>query len=157
MQTHHFVLFADLHQFYLQDEFAAGNVSARWTDDAAREMLAVTVGAIAVRTFSNMFVPVAVQILERAPMQIDYENWDQINECSIEFPSGKIVIAGATDHIPTANCILVEPGTYRARIFYSNEIPAGDMTSKDHYQIDLWPASHQEKQVLKQKPLQDQA
>lgn len=151
MQTYDFVLFADLYQLYLQDEFAAGDLSASWTDEAEREMLALTSNAIGVRTFSSRFVPVAVEILDGAPTQIDFDAWDHINECSIEVPSGSIVIAGSTDYTPGANRMLVAPGTYRARIFYSNEIPEGDIASKDHYRIELWPASPKEKQVLKQK------
>lgn len=151
MQTHNFVLFADFHQICLQDEFANKNLSGNWTDDAEREMLAWTSNAIGVRTFSDKFVPVIVQILEGAPAQVDFDAWDHINECSLEVPSGKIVIAGSSDHLPSANRILVEPGTYRARIFYSNTIPEGDVKSQDHYRIDLWPALLKAKQVFKQK------
>ena len=60
-------------------------------------------------------VPVDVEVLDAEP-QDSFDDWDQVNECSIDVKSGRIVIAGCTDYFPDAARIQVAPGMYRARI-----------------------------------------
>jgi hypothetical protein len=52
----------------------------------------------------------------------DLTGWDQVNECSIELPSGRLSIEGGTWVTPIAT-IEVDPGTYGARIYYGNLDP----------------------------------
>ena len=47
---HHFDLFADYHQFYLQDEPVDGNLGDDWTQEATDRLLAITDGTIGVGT-----------------------------------------------------------------------------------------------------------
>ena len=55
-QRHHLELFADYHQFYLQDEVADGNLGDSWTPEATDRLLAITEGTIGVGTLRNMKV-----------------------------------------------------------------------------------------------------
>lgn len=66
-----------------------------------------------------MEVPVVVEIAENPPGD-DLMAWDQVNECSIDAPSGRLVVAGCTDYFPDAARIELPAGTYRARIYYGN-------------------------------------
>ena len=59
MASHSFELFADYHQFYLQDEGAAGDLSDAWTDAAVAQLLAVAPGVVDVGTVRDTTVPVA--------------------------------------------------------------------------------------------------
>jgi hypothetical protein len=132
-------IFADYHQFYLQDEEADGDLSDAWTDESVSNLLAVVEGAIGVGTVRNMDVPVTVEIHTNEP-ELDSEKWDRVNECSLSVPSGKIVIAGCTDYFPNAERIVLEPGTYRVRISYGKlkSTSADGLDGEDHYRVQLW-------------------
>src|SRR4051794_28587591 len=93
-------LFADYHQFYLQDEQATGDLSDAWTDEAVNHLLALAPGVIGVGTVRSTDVPVEVEVVAAAPRD-DPTVWDRINECSIDVPSGRIVIAGCADYFQT--------------------------------------------------------
>ena len=153
MQTHTFNLFADYFQFYLQDESAAGDLSDYWTEEAVDRLLAVAPGTIGVGTVRNMTVPVMVQV--GRSMDVDLlDAWDHITESSIEIPAGRLVVAGCTDYFPTAARIEVEPGCYRARIFYGDLDTLSDesLEGNDHYKVVLWPGSPCQTQVIKKWP-----
>ena len=139
MSSYSYSIFADYYQFYLQDEGVAGDLSDAWTNDAVTNLLAVAPGTIGVGTVRNMDVPVVVEILESERMET-FDDWDQVNECDIEIPSGTIVIAGCTDYFPEAARIQVEPGSYRARIFYGqlNSLSEDGLNGDDHYRVVLW-------------------
>ena len=115
-EKYEFELFADCHQFYLQDEEAGGDLSDSWTEQATENLLALAPGTISVGTVRNMDIAVTIEFHDSEPKE-DFALWEQINECSIGVPSGKIVVAGCTDYFPDAARISVEPGTYRARVF----------------------------------------
>ena len=156
MKTLKFELFADYFQFYLQDEMTDSDFSESWTDETVKRLLAVEPGAIAVGTARNMDVPVTVELHDREP-QTDFEFWDQVNECSIEVPSGKIIIAGCTDYLPDAERIELQAGMYRARISYGSlhSLTPDGLDGDDQYRIQLWQASAIDPTVIKWRLLTD--
>ena len=151
-EKYEFELFADYHQFYLQDEEADGKLSESWTEQAVETLLALAPGTIGVGTVRNMGVPVTIEILDTEPEE-DFALWEQINECSIDVPSGKIVVAGCTDYFPDAARISVEPGTYRARVFYGDldTLSEDGLDGDDKYKVILWCGETVEPQVLKRR------
>ena len=134
-------IFADYHQFYLQDEHASGDLSDAWTDQATEMLLAVAPGVVGVGTASNGTVPVTVEILESAPAK-SAPLYDQVNECSLQVAHGPIVIAGCTDYFPDAVRIPASPGNYRVRVSYS-------LSSEERYLVQLWEAPPIEPVVVK--------
>ncbi len=94
-------LVADYYQFYLQDEGATGDLSNSWTQEAVDRLLAVAPGTIGVGTVRNMRVPVVVEVSDTEPDE-DVNAWDQVNECSLDVLSGRMVVAGCTDYFPDA-------------------------------------------------------
>jgi hypothetical protein len=150
---HHFDLFADYHQFYLQDEPVQGNLGDSWTQEATDRLLAITEGTIGVGTARNMTVPVEVEILQVEPRD-SFDAWDQVNECSIDVQSGRIVVAGCTDYFPDAARIQIAPGMYRARIYYGglDTLTEDGLDGEDHYRVVLWPADPTPPVVLKKRP-----
>lgn len=152
MRRFQFDLFADYFQFYLQDESAEGNLGDSWTEEAVARLLALAPGTVGVGTVRNMNVPVAVEMLDAEP-DSDLASWDHVTECSLEVPTGLIVIAGCTDYFPDAARIEGEPGTYRARISYGSLDTLSDdgLDGNDHYRIQLWRATAIEPRVLKQR------
>lgn len=152
-QRHHFDLFADYHQFYLQDELVDGNLGDSWTQEATDRLLAITDGTVGVGTVRNMTVPVDVEVVDTEP-QDSFDDWDQVNECSIDVKSGRLVIAGCTDYFPDAARIQVPPGTYRARIYYGKlaSLSEDGLEGEDYYRVVLWPGDQAQPVVLKQRP-----
>jgi hypothetical protein len=151
-QRFEFDLFADYFQFYLQDENATGDLSESWTPEAVERLLALAPGTIGVGTARNMNVPVVVEIVDSAP-DVDTAVWDQINECSIDIPSGRLVIAGCTDYFPEARRMELPAGTYRARVYYGNlaALSANELDGDDHYRIVFWRAELDSLKIIKQK------
>lgn len=152
LEAHHFDLFADYFQFYIQDESARGDLSEAWNKDATDCLLAVADSTIGVGTVRNMTVPVDIELHDAAP-QSPLEEWDQVNECGIAVTSGRLVVAGCSDYFPDAARINVAPGTYRARIFYGklDALSEDGLDGEDHYLIQLWPGSLIASTVLKRR------
>ena len=145
-------LVADYHQFYLQDESAMGDLSDSWTQQAVDRLLALAPGTIGVGTVRDMTVPVVVEVSDTEPVE-DTTTWDQVNECTLDVQSGRIVIAGCTDYFPDAARIEVSPRSYRARLYYGNLDALSDdgLDGDDHCKVVLWHAAPGPLKVLKQR------
>jgi hypothetical protein len=140
MTKHNFEIFADYFQFYLQDETLNCDMGDSWTEEALNNLLAVSPEMVGVGTVRNMVIPVEIAISAIAP-EDDLSQYDKVNECSIELPSGRLVVSGTTDYFPDAPRIPVKPGTYRVRVYYKNldKISPNGLEGKDSYKIVLWP------------------
>jgi hypothetical protein len=108
-KKYNLTIFADYHQFYIQDEKADGNLSESWTEEATTNLLAHAPGTIGIGTIRNSDVPVMIEVIKSAPDDT-ISAWDQVIECSIDINSGKIVVAGCTDYFPDAQRIPVKQG-----------------------------------------------
>lgn len=145
-------LFADYFQFYLQDEHASAEVSHNiWAGNAVNNLLSLTAEVVYVGTVRNMTVPVTIIVTNAPPVDEAFGLWDHINECSLNIPSGRLVVAGGTDYFPDAPRFEVAPGCYRLRIYYGGlrTLSPDGLEGDDHYQIILWPAPSDEPKVLK--------
>jgi hypothetical protein len=80
----------------------------------------------------------------------DMSVWDQVNECTLEIPSGRLVIAGIGDDLPDFKRIEVLPGSYRVRVYYNLDSLTDDLDRNDNYKIVLWKAAPGPVLVLKQ-------
>jgi hypothetical protein len=139
MKKYNFNLFADYFQFYIQDEQANGDLSEAWDDEATKNRIALAPGVIGVGTARNMDVPVEIIISEKIP-ECSHDEYDIINECSIEIKSEKLVVAGCTDYFPDAKRIEINPGIYKVRIYYKNldTVSKVGFDGEDEYLIVLW-------------------
>jgi len=151
MQRHELTLFADYHQFYLQDDDSTyGDLSEAWTDDATDRLLAVAPHVIGIGTARNVEVPVAVEVHDARPI-FDLAAWDRVNLASVQVDSGSVVVAGCTDYFPDAFRIKVAPGTYEALICYFglDTLSEDGLDGDDRYLVVLYPGRAQQVQVLK--------
>ena len=152
-RTFQYQIFADYHQFYLQDDnISFGDLSQAWTDEATDRLLAVAPHVIGVGTVRNMTVPVSVVIHEAGP-EIDPDAWDHIVTASLQIDTGKIVVAGCTDYYPDAARIEVKPGIYEAVICYANldSLSPDGLEGKDEYHIHLFPGSAIPPAIIKKR------
>lgn len=152
MSRYELTLFADYHQFYIQDENVDGNLSDAWTDDAVERLLAVAPGTVGIGTVRNVDVPVTISVLEQEPV-FDPEKFDQVVECSVAIESGMIVAAGCTDYFPDAVRIKIPTGPYRVRVSFEglDSVSADGVEGGDRYHLQLWPAPIDGVHILKQR------
>ena len=140
-RTFQYKIFADYHQFYLQDDDQSfGDLSEAWSEEATDRLLAVAPHVIGVGTVRNMSVPVSVVVHESQP-KINCEEWDHITTASLQIDTGRIVVAGCTDYYPDAARIEVSPGTYEAIICYSKltSLSPDGLDGEDSYHVHLFP------------------
>lgn len=152
ISKHEFEVFADYHQFYLEDENSPHETGNIWTQETVERMLATEKGLVAVGTARNMTVPVTVEIYESTPV-LEAEKFSRVNECSLEIWSNKMTIAGCTDYLPDAARIEVEPHIYRVRILYGNleSIENNGLDGDDFYVLQLWKESEM-REIITLKP-----
>lgn len=152
MSCYELTLFADYHQFYIQDENVDGNLSEAWSDEAVERLLAVAPGTVVIGTVRNFDVPVTIAVLEREPV-LDADKFDQVVECSIAVESGTIVVAGCTDYFPDAARIKLSAGSYRVRASFQGleSVLAQGLDGNDQYHLQLWPAAMGSVEILKQR------
>ena len=134
-----FVLFADYHQFYLQDEQCDSDWADAWTDEATSRMLAVAPGVVAVGTARNTHVPVLLELHDGEP-EPDLDEWERVMECGLDVKSDRIVIAGCTDYFPSAARVEVAAGLYRVRVSYAglSSLSEDGLSGDDRYRVQLW-------------------
>lgn len=154
MQRHQLQLFADYHQFYLQDEAVNGDLSDAWSEAATQRMFAVASGVVGLGTARNTTVPVTLELLESAPPS-DLASFDHVVEGSLEVVRGPLVVAGCTDYFPDAARFELAPGMYRVRLSASGleTLSPNGLDGEDHYLVQLWQAPFIEPTVLKQGAL----
>jgi hypothetical protein len=152
-KAHRFTLYADYHQFYVEDVQTDPAQSAApefWSQEAFERGLAVARDMIAVGTARYGVVQVELEIADAEP-DADLEDWDQINECGIELHSGTLLVRGCTQDAESAQRFDVTPGSYRVRVFYGN-LDTGDTDAEegdDRYHVVLWPGEVVAPRVLK--------
>jgi len=139
LQSIDLTIFADYHQFYLQDDDTRfGDLSDAWTPEATEMLLAVADHVVGVGTVRNMDVSVRISVAPALP-DLQPAAWDRINRTSLKCDTGRIVVAGCTDYFPDAKRIQVAPGTYDVLIGYKNLESLSDngLDGDDSYHIYL--------------------
>lgn len=151
MPSHRLTLFADYHQFYLQDEAAPGDLASAWDEAATLRMLAVSQGVVGFGTARNMPVPVTLELLEAEP-QTDLARFDHVVDGSVAIATGPLVVAGCTDYLPDAARFDVPPGAYRVRLSSAglDSLSPDGLEGEDRYLVQMWPGALLEPTVLKQ-------
>lgn len=152
MSRYELTLFADYHQFYIQDENVDGNLSDAWTDEALERLLAVAPGTVGIGTVRNVDVPVTIAVLGQEPA-LDTDKFDQVVECSIAVESGTVVLAGCTDYFPDAARIKIPSGPYRVRASFEGleSVSPDGLEGNDQYHLQLWPAPMGGIEILKKR------
>ncbi len=141
VHVHELALFADYFQFHLRDDAATGDLSLAWTAEAVERMCATAPGVIGLGTARNMTVRVRLEVLEGAPGDGPGDS-DHVVEGPLQVGSGRVTIAGCTDHLPDALQLALAPGSYRVRLSAGGLGTLSDdgLDGEDHYRVQLWPA-----------------
>jgi hypothetical protein len=130
-------IFADYHQFYIQDDDDRfGDLSEAWTDEAVDNLLAVSDHVVGIGTVRNSDVPVVLETCDELPDPAP-DQWDRINKTALECGTGRMVVAGCTDYFPDAFRLEVEPGTYDILVCYQNldSVSPNALEGDDRYHL----------------------
>lgn len=153
MKTRSLKLFADYFQFHLMDAKAELRIDEDlWTPEAVARLLTTSPGVVLVGTVRNVEVPVEIRVQAAEP-DARLDGWDHVVHCSLEVPSGQIVVAGSSDYGSDGERIQVDPGTYRVQVCYGSldSLSEDGLKGEDHYRVTLWPGTETRTRVLKQR------
>lgn len=155
--SHALTIFADYHQVHIEDVGHHTGEGPVWTDETVETMLALGPGVVAFGTARNMEVPVRVE-LHDGPPDVDERQWDQIAECFINSPSGRVSIKGPTDYDPTSFDLELPSTQMTVRIMWGglDSVSEDGIEGNDHYVIQIWPGDPQPVSYPK-KRIKDQA
>lgn len=149
--TYRYEIFADYHQFYLEDEQAMPSLlnpeatRPEWTEKTVANLLAVSPGCVAIGTARAMTVPVTVEIHDAVPKEA-FDDWDHITEASLDITSGRVSIGF---HEP--ECFDLPSGIHRLRVYYGglDSLDEMGLEGDDHYRIVIWQGKAIAPRVLK--------
>jgi hypothetical protein len=142
-------IFADYHQFYLEDDNSEADLAEIWDERTSADMIATGPGVVGVGTARNYHVPVTVRMLDSEPGE-ELGRWDHVSEASLAVPSGRLLVCGPTEW-PDVRRIAIKPGHYRARVHCANleSVAQNGIDGDDFYEVVLWPGAEEPPRVLK--------
>lgn len=122
-----------------------------WNDEEMSSMLCVGKSFMIIGTVQRIQAPFSIEILrDKPPLNLD--EWNHVNECSIEVESG-LLVSGDFDTEGEMIRIDLEKGIYQAFVCYAGlgVVSRDELDGEESYHVLLWPAStHVPKRVLKQ-------
>ncbi|MEZ5706349.1 MAG: hypothetical protein R3E56_14390 [Burkholderiaceae bacterium] len=135
---HTLSLFADYHQFYLQDGGLHPSPPTVWTDDDVNNRCQVAPHLVAICPLRDMVVEVELAVHDAPPPAPSVAPDHEVT-CSLDLPTGQLQI-----HECTGTAVLdqiLAPGSYRVRVAFRNlaSVSADGMDGQDSYLIELWP------------------
>jgi len=144
-------IFADYHQFYLEDAEMFRYVPEDYTNEDLRRRIKTGNNVVIVQPERNMTVPVELEVLGLPPDD-ELESWQHVAEASLDLPSGKLRIEECTGDVK--DDLQLEPNSYRVRVYFSglDTLSFDGLDGDDHYKIVMWPAAMDEIRVLKEYP-----
>jgi len=142
-------LFADYHQFYVQDGGVNPPAPEDWSDQDVENRAKVSENVIVVCPIRNMTVPVKVALLAAEP-ELELGVPDHVVECGISIPTGHFQV-----HECTGGPVVdwnIAPGNYQVRVIYSGlgKISDDGLEGEDEYEVQLWPGALRPITVVKQ-------
>jgi nucleoside-diphosphate-sugar epimerase len=146
-------LFADYFQIYLCDENHSDLPEAFTDEDIARRLVAGP-QEVVVFTARNMHVPVRVEWHPQRPAP-NLDGYQHVVEAGFACPSGRLVLAGLTDYIPSSPRLAVKTGVLgvRANMSGLDTLRENGLDGDDRYLVQLWPGTHPDAaRVLKAWP-----
>lgn len=147
-------LFADYFQIYLCDENHSQLPEVFTNEDIARRLIAGP-HEVVVFTARNMHVPVRVEWHHHRPAP-DLDAHQHVVEAGFACPSGRLVLAGLTDYLPTSPRLTVKHGLLgvRANLSGLDSLRENGLAGDDRYLVQLWPGARSGAvRVLKAWPL----
>lgn len=156
-QVHQLNVFADSFQFLVQDRMEDCAYPENWSDELASQLFVIGDKVVGVGTVRDLDVEVVLEIFdapldeEEREQDPDVTDWDQVIQCNLNIPSGRLLIAGPTEDFEEVARLDVPPGQYGIRVFWGNLDSIDDMgfEGDDLYKIMMWPNTEFEPRIIK--------
>ena len=131
-------VFADYHQFYVQDGGISPPAPENWTADDMASRVKVAECVVVVCPFRDSRVPVELELHDAKPAQ-STEEWHHVVHCSLALPTGHLQV-----HECTGGPVLdwhINPGQYELLVLFGGLATGSgnDLPEQDHYKVLLWP------------------
>lgn len=154
--VHELIVFADNFQVQIQDQKEECDFPESWNDSLLTQLYVAGDRVLGIGTVRDLDVELTIEVnSDRMDDKDIYEDpdcsdYDHVVQCNIDFPSGELLISGSSE-IDEASKIIIPPGTYGLRIFWSNLDSTDELgfEGDDHYKIELWPNTYFEERILK--------
>lgn len=149
--NHKLSFYTQYHQFYLSDKESLKQTEDRnfWTEEATHSRLAIGNGILGIGLECYGPFEGELSLLDNKKDEINYKKYDHIVEGGLNVQSGILQLLDC----PNLNVeleVTIRPGIYRVRIYSSNLASVVGDSGNDHYKIELWPDTNNERIVLKQ-------
>lgn len=124
---------ADYHQLYIHDSLSTDISVHSWNVKEVESLLSIKPGSVGIGTFRSGRVRFEFEVVKAFPSAS--QQYDKVNSCNIDLPSGILVIRGPTEYLPNAHRIELEPGLYSLRIYYGgmDSISKNELDGNDFY------------------------
>jgi hypothetical protein len=141
-------VFADYHQFYIQDGGIFPDAPVDWTDEDVASRAKVEDNIVVVCPVRNMDVPVTIEVADNEP-SFALADYDHVVRCSLALPTGCLQV-----HECTGGELLrlaIREGTYSVVVLYSglDTLSEDGLDGEDRYHVILWPGQPSPLVVLK--------
>jgi hypothetical protein len=142
--TTQFCVFADHGQFFLLDSQVLPEYPEFVDEQHIEDRLQVIPNLIAVYTTESHEVEVVIHVLDSEP-RLDEAIWQHITRCTIDVPSGSLVLAGCADFLPECPRVQVSNGLCGV-IIVGNHL---DQSPGESYHFYIWPTDEPKIQIIK--------
>ena len=141
-------VFADYHQFYVQDGGLFPDAPTDWTDEDIQNRVKVAESVVVVCPIRNTAVPVEIELQLGEP-SVSLGKFDHVATCTLKLPTGILQV-----HECTGGEVLrwsVAPGNYSVMVLFSglDTLSQNGLEGNDHYRIVLWPGNEAPLRVLR--------
>lgn len=135
-----FDVFADYHQFYVQDGGIYPDAPTDWTDEDVQRRVKTIDHVVVICPVRNMTVPVVLELYDSEPA-FNLADHDHVVLCTLDLPTGELQV-----HECTGGEVLrqtVAPGRYAVLALFSGlaTIDETGLEGNDAYRILLWPTA----------------
>jgi hypothetical protein len=149
-------VFADYHQFYIQDGGINPPAPEDWTEEDIANRCKAENNVVVVCPLRNMTVAVAVELHDSEP-KAEKDLSDHVVECSLDLPTGHLQV-----HECTGGTVMdwrVPAGSYHVRLSFAGlkSISENGLEGDDSYKIELWPGLSRSLQVTRTWSVADEA
>ncbi|MCZ8081421.1 MAG: competence protein ComJ [Rhodobacteraceae bacterium] len=149
-------VFADYHQFYVQDGGINPPAPENWTDEDIANRSKAENNVVVVCPLRSMTVAVAVELHDSEP-KTETDQSDHVVECSLDLPTGHLHV-----HECTGGPVLdweIPAGSYRVRLSFAGlkSISENGLEGDDSYKVELWPGPNRKLRVTRIWSVADEA
>ena len=144
-------VFADYHQFYVQDGEVFPNAPTEWSDADVERRVKVADNVVVVCPVRNMHVPVEIEVLTSEP-SIELAAFDHVAMCSLALPSGHLQVHECSGGERLS--LSVPPGWYSVLVLFSQlgSLSDNGLEGSDRYRVVLWPGVETALSIVKAWP-----